>query len=132
MHLADVVANHLLRDRGVGDHAIAEWPNRHDIRGGTPEHALRLSTDGEDLARFRLNCNYRGLANDDTLTCDVDERIRRAEVNADVAREEAIDSVKHGAMVAPAPRTPALPPMAPRHPRSRAALSECSPSDHAQ
>jgi len=39
----------------------------------------------------------------------VDERIGRAEVNADVAGEEVIDSVKHGAMVAPTPQTPTLP-----------------------
>ena len=58
MHLADVVANHLLGYRSVGDHAIAEWSNRHDVGGGAAEHALRLGADGENLAGFRLNRNH--------------------------------------------------------------------------
>ena len=95
MHLANVVADHLFRHRCVGDDAVAERPNGNDVRWGSAEHALRFSTDGDHLARLRLNGNNRGLTNDDPLSMHMDERVRRAKVDPYVVGEEAVEAVEH-------------------------------------
>ena len=61
MHLANVVADHLLGHRRVRDHPVAKWADRHDVTGGAPEHALRLCAYRKDLAAFGLNCDHRWL-----------------------------------------------------------------------
>jgi hypothetical protein len=88
VHLLDEVAQHLLGDLEVADDAVLERSNRDDVRGGAAHHPLRLGADGEDLSRLEVLRHHRRLADDDALAAHVDERVRRAEVHADVSREQ--------------------------------------------
>ena len=51
VHLLDEVAEHLLGDVEVGDHAVLERADRRDRAGRPAEHALRLDADRVHVAR---------------------------------------------------------------------------------
>ena len=49
-HLADEVAQHLLGDLEIGDHAVAQRARGRDRGRGAPDHPLGLGADGVHLA----------------------------------------------------------------------------------
>ena len=59
-----------------------------NMLGCTPHHVLGLLTDGDHLARFCIECDDRGLIDDDAAAAHIHQRIGRAEVYADVVGEE--------------------------------------------
>ena len=75
---------HFFRDLKVGDDTVFQRPDGSDIARSAPKHAL-----GFDTHRFNgfltvgqgANGNHRGLIEDDTLLPDIDERVRRAQVD---------------------------------------------------
>src|SRR5437899_11041209 len=48
VHLLDEVAEHLLGDVEVGDHAVLEGPDGEDVAGGPADHPLGLRPDRQD------------------------------------------------------------------------------------
>jgi hypothetical protein len=93
--LVHEVANHLLGHVEVADHAVAERSDGHDVRRRPADHPLRLGPDGQDALRPGLDRDDGRLADHDPAVADVDERVRRAEVDADVAGEQAEEAVEH-------------------------------------
>ena len=89
VHLLDEVAQHLLGDVEVGDHAVLERPDRLDVAGRAAEHALGLDADGVHLARALVDRHHRRLGEHDAAAAHVDERVGRAEVDGHVAAAEA-------------------------------------------
>jgi hypothetical protein len=89
VHLADEVLEHPLRVGEVGDDAVLHRPHGGDVARRASEHPFRFGADGHDdlaaASRFVLHRDHRGFVQDDALAADVDERIRRAEVDRDVA-----------------------------------------------
>jgi hypothetical protein len=83
------VAQHLLGDVEVGDHAVLERADGGDRPGRAAQHALCLDSDGVDLARARVDRHDGGLGQHDSAPAHVDERVRGAEVNRHVAATEA-------------------------------------------
>ena len=84
--LVDKVAEHGLGNIEVGDDAVLEGTNGHDIAGRTAEHALGLDTDGQDALVVLVDSDNRGLTNNDALAAHGDKRIGGAEVDSEIAR----------------------------------------------
>src|SRR3954451_17566638 len=61
VHLLDEVAQHLLGDVEVGDHAVLERADRGDRPRRAAEHPLGLDADGVDLAGARVDRDHRRL-----------------------------------------------------------------------
>ena len=84
--LVDKVAKHGLGNIEVGDDAVLQGTNGHDVAGRTAEHALCLDTDRQDALVVLVDGDYRGFANDDALAAHGDKRICGAEVDGKIAR----------------------------------------------
>ena len=84
--LVDKVAKHGLGNIEVGDDAVLQGTNGHDVAGRTAEHALCLDTDREDALVVLVDGDNRRLANDDALATHGDKRICGAEVDGKIAR----------------------------------------------
>ena len=55
------------------------------LPGGAAEHALGLDAHGKDALVVLIDGNHGGLANDDALAADRDQRVGGAEVDGEVA-----------------------------------------------
>src|SRR6185295_4369743 len=94
----DEIAEHRFGDLEVGDDAGSEGADRLDVARRTAEHLLGFSADGEHLlaaALVSLNRHDTGLARDDALALDVDQRRRGPEVDREVVAEEAVEPVEN-------------------------------------
>ena len=89
VHLLDEVAQHLLGDVEVGDHAVLQRADRGDRARRAAEHALRLDADRVDVARALVDRDDRRLGEHDPTAAHVDERVGGAEVDGHVAAAEA-------------------------------------------
>ena len=89
VHLLDEVAEHLLGDVEVGDHAVLQRADRGDRPGRAAEHALRLDADRVHLAGALVDRDDGRLGEHDAAAAHVDERVGRAEVDGHVAAAEA-------------------------------------------
>jgi hypothetical protein len=73
----------------VGDDAVLQRPDRLDRAGRAAEHPLRLDADRVHLAGALVDRDDRRLGEDDSAAADVDERVRRTEVDGHIAAAEA-------------------------------------------
>ena len=73
----------------VRDHAVLHGTHRDDFAGGAAQHALGLGPDGQDLVGASLHGHDRGFVDDDSPPADVDQGVRGAEIDADIAGKEA-------------------------------------------
>src|SRR5688572_944494 len=100
VHLGDEVLQHPLGVSEVGDDAVLHRPDRRDVPRRATEHVLGLGADGDDdlaaATRLVLDRDHRRFVEDDALAADVDEHVRRAEVDGDVAREVTPEVLEHG------------------------------------
>jgi hypothetical protein len=85
LDLAQEVAQHLLGDLEVGDHAVAQGPDRLDRRRGAADHALRLATHRMNFTGVGVDRDYRRLAGHDAGVADVHQRVGGAQVDRHVA-----------------------------------------------
>src|SRR5919106_689114 len=109
VHLLDEVAEHRLGHVEVGDDAVLQRPDGRDGAGRAAEHALGLDPDGVDFARALVDSDHGRLGEHDSAPADVDERVRRAEVDSHLATAEA-------AYVAPQAHSPRSVYVAPSRP----------------
>ena len=86
--LLDEVAEHLLGDVEVGDHAVLERPDRLDRARRAPEHALGLDADRVHFAGARVDRDDARLGQHDAAPAHVHERVGRAEIDRHVAAAE--------------------------------------------
>ena len=89
VHLLDEVAEHLLGDVEVGDHAVLQRADRGDRPGRAAEHPLRLDPDRVHLAGALVDRDDGRLGEHDPAAADVDERVGGAEVDGHVAAAES-------------------------------------------
>ena len=90
----DEVAEHLLRHVEVRDHAVTEGADRPDARRRAADHPLRFGADGMDIVRHVVERDDGRLEQNDPLTANVDDRVRGAEVDRDVAAAVAQQSTR--------------------------------------
>src|SRR5258705_224361 len=94
VHLADEVVEHLLGDVEVADDAVLQRTDGDDARGGSSDHSLGLGTNREDLTRALILGDDRRLGDHDAAPAHMHERVRRAEIDADVAGEHAEETIE--------------------------------------
>ena len=88
-HLADEVAQHLLGDLEVRDHAVAQRARRRDRRRRATDHPLGVGSHGVDRARSASPiATTEGSETTMPASSDVDEGVRRAEVDRHVPHPE--------------------------------------------
>ena len=87
--LADEVAEHLLGDLEVRDHPVLHGTDGHDVAGGAPQHLLGVLAHRLHLSRDLVDGHDGGLGDHDALALGVDEGVGGAEVDGEVARQEA-------------------------------------------
>jgi hypothetical protein len=80
----DEVSNHLLGVLEVRDHSAAHRTHGDDVGRRPAEHPPRFFADSEDLACPFADRDHRWFVEHDAATADVDQRVRSAEVDADV------------------------------------------------
>src|SRR5207253_2819801 len=88
VHLADEVPQHPLGGVEIGDDAVLERANRYDVGRGTPDHALGLDADREDLRGPGVDRHHGRLVQHDAATAHVDERVGGAEIDGHVPAEK--------------------------------------------
>ena len=121
VHLLDEVAEHLLGDVEVGDHAVLEGPDGEDVAGGPADHPLGLRPDRQDGPGLGVDRHDRRLVEHGPAPPDVDEGVGRAEVDGHVPPHELKRSIEwHGFVLlysrSPRTRFPRRHPFAPpRH-----------------
>jgi hypothetical protein len=80
--LLDEVPQHRLRDLKVGNDAVFEWANGHDVAGRAPKHSFRFIADCQHFIGAGVNCDYRGFAKDDAVVLHVNEGVRSSEIDS--------------------------------------------------
>ncbi len=88
-HPADEVAQHLLGDLEVGDHAVAQRARGGDRRGRAADHPLGLGADRVNQPGLGVRGDDRRLGDHDPPARDVHERVRGPEVDRHVVHAEA-------------------------------------------
>ena len=68
VHLLDEVAQHLLADLEVGDHAVLQGPDRLDVVGRATHHPLGLDADRDGAAVVDVDRDDRRLVEHDALS----------------------------------------------------------------
>ena len=86
--------DHLLGDVEVADDPVAQGTDGDDVGWGGTHHPLRLGADGQHPLAAGVHGDHARLADDDPPVADRDERVGRAEVDADVVREQAEQAVE--------------------------------------
>ena len=90
---ADEVLDHLLSTVEIRDHPVAHRPDRLDGAGGAAEHQLGIFAHCQHLLFAVLDVvgHHGGFVQHDPLAAHVHKRVRRAEVDGHVGREEAVE-----------------------------------------
>ena len=83
--LRDEVAQHLLGDLEVGDHAVPQRPDRADRSRRPADHPLGLGADRVHAPRLLRDRDHGRLEEDDSAPANEHERVRRAEIDRHVA-----------------------------------------------
>ena len=81
--------DHPLGDLEVGDRPAAQRAHGDDVAGRAPDHLPRLAPGGQHLAGLAVEGDDRGLVEHDALALHVHERVRRAQVDRQVAGHQA-------------------------------------------
>src|ERR1700730_12436619 len=101
VHLVDEELQHLLGVGEVGDHTVLHGTHGRDVPGRAPEHGLGLGADGDDhLAAapgLVLHRDHGGFVEHDAPVADIDQRIRRTEIDRQIARKITAQAFEHEA-----------------------------------
>ena len=88
-HALDEVAKHPLGRLEVGDHAVLERPDDHDVGRRPADHLLRLGADRDHRTGHDVDGDDRRLVQHDPAAPLVDDRVGGAEIDGQVTAEEA-------------------------------------------
>ncbi len=91
MNLADEMLDHLFRAVEVGNDAVAHRADRLDAAGCAAQHQLGIFAHRQYLflAILHVIRHHRRLVQNDPLAADIDQRVRGAEVDRHIRREDA-------------------------------------------
>jgi hypothetical protein len=87
VRFADKMLEHFFRDLEIGDDAVLHRADRDDIARRPAEHFFGVAPDRFDLVGHFVDGDDRRLAHDNAASLRINERICRAEINCQIARE---------------------------------------------
>ena len=99
LHLVNELAQQVFRDFEVRDHAVLQRTDGVDLIRRAPEHQLGLAADREHAPRRLVHRDHRGLVQHDAAIFDIDERVRRPEIDGHIRGQHAEQSIEHGGMI---------------------------------
>ena len=76
----------------IGDGTLAQGADGQDIARRASDHTLGLVTKGKNIAAVAIDGHHGGLAQNDALSLHIDQDLRSAQINPDVA--DACHSLK--------------------------------------
>ena len=94
--LADEMAQQPFGGFEVGDHAVAQRPNRGDVGRRAAEHRVGRVADGLGLVALRVDGDDRGLVDHDAAPGSEDDGVGSAEIDREIASGEGQDVQQHG------------------------------------
>src|ERR1035441_4202191 len=86
-HFLDEIAQHHFGHLEVGDDAVAQRPDRLNMRGRLAQHLTSFLTHGKDFVGADVYRDHGRLAQNDPFPLHVDQYVGSAEVNPDVDGE---------------------------------------------
>ena len=89
VRLLNEVIQHALSDLEIGDHAVLHGPDGDDVARRAAHHLLRFFADGFHLAVVLIDGDNGWLVDDDAFTLGVDQRVRRAQIDGKIGRDQA-------------------------------------------
>ena len=95
MHLLDEVAEHALGGVEVGDDAVLERADGHDVARRAANHLFGLGTHREDSSGVVVDRDDTRLVEHDAAPTHVDQRVGGTEVDGHVTADER-HVVRHG------------------------------------
>ena len=94
VRLLDEVVQHLLGDLEVGDDAVFHGLDGHDVARRASEHFLGLFAHGFNFAGVLVDGHDRRLVYDNALAACIYQRVRRPEIDREVAGKHAEQRTK--------------------------------------
>ena len=88
-HLADELLEHPLGHVVIGDHALPEGPDGHDVAGGAAQHLPGLLAHLEQLAGVLVHGHHAGLVEDDPLVFYIYQNGSSPQINPNILRKSA-------------------------------------------
>ncbi len=88
VRLLNEVIQHALGDFEIGDDAVFHGPDGDDVARRAAQHLLGLFAHGFHFARVLVDGDNGGLVDDNAFALGKDQRIRGAEINGKIGREE--------------------------------------------
>src|SRR6266852_3268324 len=88
VRFANEVLQHFLSHFEIRNHTVFHWPNRDDVAGRAAQHLFRVAADGFDGVRHFVNRDDRRLRDDNAPALGVNQSIRGAKVDRQVAGEQ--------------------------------------------
>ena len=76
-------------DLEVGDRAAAQRADGDDVARRATDHLPRLLTHRQNVLRAAVERDHRGFVENDPLRARVHQRVRRTEIDGQVARQDA-------------------------------------------
>ena len=82
--LVDKFLEHALGHVVIGNHAVAQGTDRHDVAGRAAQHGLGVRADFQQLARVFIHRHHGGLVEHDALSLYIDQDRRGTQINANI------------------------------------------------
>ena len=82
--LADKLLEHPLRHVVVGDDALTQGADGHDVAGGTAQHGLGIGAHAEQAAVVLVDGHHRGLIEHNALALDIYQYRCGTQVDTDI------------------------------------------------
>src|SRR5262249_55586949 len=96
------VRQHFFGYGEVCNNAVLHRPDGNNVSGCPAKHIFGFLTDGLRLVRKLIDSNNRGFVDDDTATFGVDQSIRCAQIDREIAGEQTKQRTKvHGSLWTP-------------------------------
>ena len=83
-HLVDKLPQHPLRHVVVGDDALTQGADGHDVAGGTAQHGLGIGAHAEQAAVVLVDGHHRGLIEHNALALDIYQYRCGTQVDTDI------------------------------------------------
>ena len=90
--LEDKALKHEADQLVIGDGTLAQGADGQDIAWRASDHTLGFVTKGKNIAAVAIDGHHGGLAQNDALSLHIDQDLRSAQINPDVA--DACHSLK--------------------------------------